>query len=117
MGTIAAILIAGGVVALLVGGYLKFKGGRIAKTPLVPTGDAAANPGAANAQGLVSVHGRVECPSPLLSPVTGTPCLYYELKVVGSWKEGDAKKSKDYVIERRAAAFHLNDGSGRVRST
>jgi hypothetical protein len=114
MGAIAAILIAGGIVALIVGGYLKFKGGRIEKTPLVPTGDAASNPSSASEKGLVSVQGNVDCPQPLVSPVTQTPCLYYELKVVGSWKEGDTKKSKDYVHEKVAAPFQLNDGSGGV---
>ena len=44
MGPIAAILLAGGLVALFVGGYLKLKGGRITKTPLLPTGQAAGWP-------------------------------------------------------------------------
>lgn len=114
MGAIAAILVGGGIVALIVGGYLKFKGGRIAKTPLVPTGDASRNPSVADASGRVSVQGNVECPQPLISPVTQTPCLYYDLKVVGSWKDGDTKKTKDYVHEKVAAAFSLNDGSGSV---
>lgn len=114
MGAIAAILIAGGIVALIVGGYLKFKGGRITKTPLVPTGDAASNPASAGEKGLISVQGKIECPEPLLSPVTQTPCLYYDLKVVGSWKEGDNNKSKDYVHEKVAAPFMIDDGSGGV---
>lgn len=112
MGAIAAILIGGGIVALIVGGYLRFKGGRIEKTPLVPTGDAARGAGAAN--GRVSVEGRVACAQPLLSPVTQTPCVYYELKVIGSWKDGDATKTKDYVHEKVAAPFSVDDGSGPV---
>lgn len=106
MGAIAAILVGGGIVALIVGGYLKFKAGRIAKTPLLPTG------GAGSASDKVSVQGSVQCPQPLLSPVTKTPCLYYELKVVGTWKEGDSKRSKDYVHEKSAAPFSIDDGSG-----
>lgn len=112
MGAIAAILIGGGIVALIVGGYLRFKGGRIEKAPLVPTGDAARGAGAAN--GRVSVEGRVACAPPLLSPVTQTPCVYYELKVIGSWKDGDATKTKDYVHEKVAAPFSVDDGSGPV---
>ena len=114
MGAIAAILIAGGIVALIVGGYLKFKGGRIAKTPFVPTGDAASNPGLTDPKGKISVQGNVVCPQPLVSPVTGTPCLYYSLKVEGSWKAGDTTKKKTYVEEKTAAPFSLDDGSGAV---
>jgi len=114
MGAIAALLIAGGIVALIVGGYLKFRGGRIAKTPLVPTGEAARNPTSADGSGRVSVQGAVRCHQPLLAPASGTPCLYYSLKVEGSWKEGDATKSKTYVEDKRAAAFELDDGSGGV---
>jgi len=114
MGAIASILIAGGIVALIVGGYLKFKGGRIAKTPFVPTGEAARNPSAADPKGKISVQGAVQCPQPLLSPVTGTPCLYYQLKVVGSWKAGDSTKTKTYIEDKIAAAFQLDDGSGGI---
>jgi len=114
MGAIAAILVAGGIVALIVGGYLKFKSGRIAKTPFVRTGEAASNPSTADSGGKVSVEGAVQCPQPLVSPVTGTPCLYYELKVVGSWKAGDQTKSKTYVEEKTAAPFQLDDGSGGI---
>lgn len=114
MGAIAALLVGGGIVALIVGGYLKMKGGRIAKTPFVPTGDAARNPSVADGSGKVSVQGAVQCPQPLMSPVTGTPCLYYELKVIGSWKEGDTTKEKTYVEDKIAAPFQLDDGSGPI---
>ncbi len=114
MGAIAAFFVASGIVALLVGGYLKVKSGRIAKTPFVPTGEAARNPAAASPKGGISVQGTVQCPQPLLSPVTGTPCLYYQLKVVGSWKSGDSTKSKTYVEDKIAAPFQLDDGSGGI---
>ena len=114
MGAIAALLIALGIVALIAGGYLKFKGGRITKTPFVPTGEAARNPGAGDGKGRVSVQGNVNCPQPLLSPVTGTPCLYYQLKVVGSWKAGDSTKTKTYIEDKIAAPFTLDDGSGGI---
>jgi len=113
MGAIAAILIAGAIVAFIVGGYLKYKGGRISKAPFVPTGQAT-DPSKADPKGTISAEGNVECPQPLTSPVTGTPCIYYELKVVGSWKSGDTNKSKTYVEEKIAAPFSLNDGSGSV---
>ena len=114
MGAIAAILIAGGIVALIVGAFLKFKGGKLMKTPFAKTGDAASNPSVADPKGRVSVEGNVECPQPLIAPCSGTPCLYYVLKVEGSWKEGDTNKSKTYLEEKIAAPFSLNDGSGAL---
>lgn len=114
MGAIAALLIAGGIVAVIVGAFLKFKGGRISKTPLVATGEAARNPASADSSGKISVQGGVRCPQPLIAPASGTPCLYYSLKVEGSWKEGDATKSKTYVEDKQAAAFQLDDGSGAI---
>lgn len=111
MGAIAALLVGIGIVVLIYGAFMKFKAGRIAKTPLLSTGEALAR---GTQEGAVSTQGRVECPQPLLSPVTKTPCLYYELKVIGSWKDGDETKEKDYVDEKAAAPFALNDGSGAI---
>jgi len=113
MGALAAILIAGALVAFIVGAFLKYKGGRISKAPFVPTGQAT-DPGKADPKGTISAEGQVSCPQPLTSPATGTPCLYYEIKVVGTWKEGDQTKDKTYVEEKVAAPFTLDDGSGPV---
>lgn len=104
-----------GIVVVIYGAIMKFKAGRIAKAPFASTGDAATRGSAvAGEKGAISVQGDVQCPQPLLSPVTGTPCLYYELSVVGTWKEGDQEKSKDYVKEKVAAPFALDDGSGSI---
>lgn len=111
MGAFAALLVGLGIIVVIYGAIMKFKAGRIAKAPLLSTGDAARR---GQENGAVSVQGNVQCPQPLLSPVTGTPCLYYELKVVGSWKEGEQNKEKDYVHEKVAAPFALDDGSGQI---
>lgn len=111
MGAIFALLVGIGIIALIYGAIMRFKAGRIAKAPFAPTGDARAK---AAGNGAISVEGNVRCAEPLISPVTQTPCLYYELKVVGSWKDGDATKTKDYVLEKHAAAFALDDGSGPI---
>lgn len=112
----AAILIVAGIVALVWGAMQKFKAGRLAKAPFVGTG-AAASQGAqvAGERGAISAQGTVQLDQPLMSPVTGTACLYYELEVVGSWKDGDSRKSKTYLDEKHAAAFSINDGSGPVQ--
>ncbi len=116
MGIVAVLLTAGGIVALIWGFVQKFKAGRLAKAPFVKTGDAAAKGASvAGEKGAISVQGRVNASQLLTSPVTGTQCLYYELKVVGKWKDGDTEKSKDYVDEKAAAQFMVDDGTGGIR--
>ena len=112
----ALILVAGGIVALIWGAMQKFKAGRLASAPFVQTGQAASNgAGVANPKGAISVQGTVQVAQPLRSPVSGTECLYYELEVIGKWKDGDTSKSKSYVDQKMAAQFFVNDGSGAVR--
>lgn len=116
MSVVAAIIVALGIVAVIWGAMQKFKAGRIASAPFVKTGDAAARGSTlAGSHGAISTEGAVELLRPLRSPVTGTECLYYELKVVGTWKDGDTTHKKDYVDEKVSADFCLNDGSGAVR--
>lgn len=115
MASVAAIIVVLGILLLIFGGMQKFKAGRIAKAPFVKTGDAAAR-GAqlAGAKGAISTYGNVEIRQPLRSPVTGTECLYYELKVKGEWKDGDTTKSENYVEQKVCADFGVNDGTGLV---
>ncbi len=116
MGFVAVLLTAGGLIALIWGFMQKFKAGRLSKAPFVTTGDAAAKgESVAGEKGAISVQGAVKAPKLLTSPVTGTACLYYELKVVGKWKDGDSEKSKDYVDEKSATQFVVDDGSGAIR--
>lgn len=110
MGILASILIALGFVALIAGGFFLYRGGRISKATLLKTGEAASGKAVAKA----SVQGRLICDTPLLSPVTKTPCLYYQVKVIGSWKSGDTKQSKDYIKESEGAQVSIDDGSGPV---
>jgi hypothetical protein len=116
MGIAAVLLTVAGIVALIWGAMQKFKAGRLAKAPFVKTGDAARQgEKVAGEKGAISVEGKVNAKSLLTSPVTKTQCLYYELEVVGKWKEGDSEKSKDYVKEKHAAPFALDDGTGAIR--
>ena len=112
---IALALIAAGIVGLICGIYFKVRAGRVAGAPLVKTGEAAAQgAAAAGPKGAISAEGNVVCQQPLVSPVTGVPCLYYQLKVTASWKDGDTQKSKELTKEKRAAQFAIDDGSGPV---
>jgi len=77
MAGLAALLVAAAIIAFIVGLFMKSKAGRLAAAPLVKSHDAA-NRGdsVAGPKGAISVEGAVQCDRPLVSPVTGTPCLY-----------------------------------------
>jgi len=115
MGAFAALLVGLGIVGFIIALMQKRKSGRIAGTPFVSTGEVVQKgDSVVGPKGAVSVQGQVICQNPLISPVTQTPCLYYEVTVVGKWKEGDSTKNKTYVEEKQAAAFSLDDGTGPV---
>ncbi len=96
-------------------GVQKYKAGRLAKTPLVDTGEAAEQGDEVSGdKGAISVEGTVEHDELLTSPVTGTKCLYYELDVDAEWKAGESSESKKIMDEKEAVAFTLDDGSGPV---
>lgn len=113
MGAIGGLIVSISIVVVLFGAYKKYQAGKLASAPFVSTGDASSGTGAGE-KGAISCQGDVKVEQMLISPVTKTECLYYELKVVGSWKEGDTSKNKDYISEKKAAAIQLDDGSGAV---
>jgi hypothetical protein len=116
MVAIASILSVIGLVVMLFGFLQRSKATRITSAPFVKTGDAASKgDSVAGPKGAIAVEGDVKCAQPLTAPCSGTPCLYYELQVVGTWKEGDSQKSHDYVEEKKAAEFSLDDGSGPLK--
>lgn len=111
----AAILVSLGIIALIYGIVMKLRAGRVVDAPFVRTGEVAQKgAAAANPKGAISAEGNVTCPQPLLSPVTGTTCIYYEVKVTAEWKDGDTTKTKELGHEKRAAQFAIDDGSGPV---
>src|SRR5262245_10323814 len=115
MAGIGAVIAALGIIGVIYGLFMRAKVGRVSGAPFVKTGDAAANASMAGPKGAISVEGNVECPQPLVAPCSGIPCLHYERTVTGHWKDGEESKSKEYLREKRAADFALNDGSGPVR--
>src|SRR5262245_39257779 len=101
-----------GVIGLIWGGMMTYRAGRISKTPFVKTVEVASKGAAvAGEKGAVSVEGTVNCPKPLISPVTNTPCLYYDYKVTASWKTGDTSHSKEISKNKEAAPFTVDDGT------
>lgn len=112
---IGMLLVALGIIGVIVGIFQRVKAGRVTDAPLVSTGDAAARgQQLAGPKGQISSQGGVMCQQPVYAPVTGTPSLYYELKVTAEWKDGDTTKTKEIENQKVAAQFCINDGSGPV---
>lgn len=115
MASLGMLIVALAIIGLIYGLIQRAKAGRVADAPMARTGDAAQRGvAAAGPKGAIAVEGNVLCQQPLLSPVTGTPCLFYELEVTASWKEGEQSKEKRIAHDKAAAQFALDDGSGPV---
>ena len=108
MGPAAALIVVLGIVVVIYSFMERAKAQRVTKAPLIRTGSLATQPGGSP----VSVEGNVACPQPLISPFTGTPCLYYSIKCTAEWKEGETKKTKELSNVKTAAQFLIDDGSG-----
>jgi hypothetical protein len=106
MGPIAAIVTALSIVVVIYGLLMRRKASRITNADHMQSGSASSAPDGK----AVSVQG-TPVAQPLVSPVTGTPCLYYEVEIEGFWKEGDNKKSKTYY-EDKQGQVGVDDGSG-----
>jgi hypothetical protein len=112
---VGILLILLGLIGLAYGLVMRSRAGRVADAPFVKTGEAAAKGmAAANPKGAISVEGNVTCPQPLVAPVSGKTCLFYEIKVTASWKDGDTTKTKELTHEKQAAQFGVDDGTGPV---
>ena len=105
------VFVALGIIGIIYGVFMKMKAGRVAGAPLAPTAAAARGEGAAP-NGAIAAQGKVVVTQPVLSPMTGTPCLYYKIETVASWKVGDETKTKKLDEQKVAAKFGIDDGSG-----
>ncbi len=113
---IGAIVLFVGVLCLIGAGVTKLRAGRIAKTAHAKTGDIAQKGAAvAGEKGAISTEGNVVAGQLLTSPVTHSPCLYYEVKVTATWKTGDSSHTETITSEKIAAPFGVDDGSGMVQ--
>ncbi len=113
MVALGMVIVAFGLIGIIYGVFMKMKAGRVAGAPLASTGGAARGEGAAP-NGAIAAQGRVVVQNPLTSPMTGTPCLYYKIETVASWKVGDQTKTKTIDEQKHAAQFGIDDGSGVV---
>ncbi|WP_394825518.1 hypothetical protein [Pendulispora albinea] len=83
--------------------------------PLVRTGDALVRGQAvASRHGLLCAEGNVVCTEPVISPVTGTPCLFYSIRATVRWHEAGMRRQRVLDSRHEAARFALDDGSGAI---
>ena len=64
--------------------------------------------------GLVRVSGRAEGDDPLVSPITGSPCFYYESLAQERHGSEDYERWSTLRRDNGRRDFYLNDGAGRV---
>ena len=113
MVALGMVILAFGIIGIIYGIFMKLRAGRVAGAPLASTASAARGEGAAP-NGAIAAQGRVVVQQPLTSPMTGTPCLYYKIETVASWKVGDQTKTKTLDEQKVSSQFGIDDGSGVV---
>jgi len=64
--------------------------------------------------GTVRVFGRIEGDNPLISPLTGSPCFYYESHAEKCHESGEGENWSTIRRDTARRDFQLNDGTGRV---
>lgn len=103
------------VIVLVFGLLQRTKAKRVADAPFVSTLDASSRgKEVASPKGAISAQGQVRCDQPLIAPMSGTPSLWYKIKVTATWTEGKESKSRELETQQAAASFSINDGTGEV---
>jgi hypothetical protein len=112
-----------GFVGLIVGLLQMLKGKKMNSVPFrAPAQIAQLGPGAADAKGLVSTEGAVGQQGIMIAPMSGKPCLGYEITINRKWEKSEmtengaqTKKGSDKVFsDYKGAIFPLQDGAGTV---
>jgi E3 Ubiquitin ligase len=112
-----------GLVGLVVGLLQMLKGKKLNAVPFrAPSQIAQLGPGAADAKGMVSTEGTVGQQGLLIAPMSGKPCLAFELTVNRKWEKSEmtengaqTKKGSDKVFgDYKGAIFPLQDAQGTV---
>lgn len=112
-----------GFVGVIVGLLQMLKGKKMNRVPFrAPSEVAQLGPGAADAKGLVSTEGSVGEQGLLVAPMSGKPCLAYQITVERKWEKSErtengtqTKKGSDTVHrEYKGGVFAINDGAGSL---
>jgi E3 Ubiquitin ligase len=103
------------LIVLVFGLLQQTKAKRVADAPFVSTLDAGSRgKEVASPKGAISAQGQVRCDQPVIAPMSGTPSLWYKIKVTANWTEGKESKSRELETQQAAASFSINDGTGEV---
>ncbi|MEO8874683.1 MAG: GIDE domain-containing protein, partial [Polyangiaceae bacterium] len=103
------------LIVLVFGLLQRTKAKRVADAPFVSTLDAGSRgKEVASPKGAISAQGQVRCDQPVIAPMSGTPSLWYKIKVTASWKDGNENKTRELETQQAAASFSINDGTGEV---
>lgn len=112
-----------GFVGLIVGLLQMLKGKKMNAVPFhAPSQIAQLGTGAADAKGLVSTEGSVAQQNLLVAPMSGRPCLAYEVVIERKWEKSErtengtqTKRGSDRVHrDYKGATFAIQDGAGQL---
>lgn len=112
-----------GFVGLIVGLLQMLKGKKLNSVPFrAPSQIAQLGPGAADAKGLVSTEGTVSQQGLLVAPMSGRPCLAFEITVERKWEKTERtengtetkKGSSNIFSDYKGGVFALQDAQGTV---
>jgi len=112
-----------GFVGLVVGLLQMLKGKKMNAVPFrAPSQIAQLGQGAADAKGLVSTEGTVNQQNLLIAPMSGKPCLAFEITVERKWEKTERtengtetkKGSSNILSDYKGGIFALQDAQGTV---
>lgn len=112
-----------GFVGLVIGLLQMFKGKKLNSVPFrAPSQIAQLGPGAADAKGLVSTEGAVGQQGLLTAPMSGRPCIAFEITVERKWEKSERtengtqtkKGSSNILSDYKGGVFALQDPQGTV---
>jgi hypothetical protein len=114
-----------GLVGIVFGIRMMLKQKKLGTVPFrKPSEIANSGAQAGDAKGMVSTEGSVDLgPQPLIAPMSGQPCIAYEIKVERKWEKhvatqnGSQKKTGSDVLfsESKGGVFGITDGAGTVQ--
>jgi hypothetical protein len=112
-----------GFIGLIVGVLQMLKGKKLNAVPFhAPSQIAQLGPGAADAKGMVSTEGAVSQQGLLTAPMSGKPCLAFEITVERKYETTERtengtetkKGSSNLLSDYKGGVFALQDGQGTI---
>jgi hypothetical protein len=112
-----------GFIGLIVGLLQMLKGKKLNSVPFrAPSQIAQLGPGAADAKGMVSTEGTVSPQGLLTAPMSGKPCLAFEITIERKYETSERtengtetkKGSSSIFNDYKGGVFALQDGQGTV---